>query len=59
MTLTDWIIAGSCLAFLVVDVALAVRGELTITQALQRASMRRPVVPFAAGFVAGHIFGQF
>ena len=57
--MTYWIIIALCAVALVVDVVLAVRGELTITQALQRASLRRPVVPFAAGFVAGHIWGQF
>lgn len=57
--MTYWIIIALCAIALVVDVVLAVRGEMTITQALQRASLRRPVVPFAAGFVAGHIFGCF
>lgn len=60
MNRTRWIIAGLTAGILLIDVYLAATGgvDATISIEITRWAHEYPVVAFACGFLAGHLFAQ-
>lgn len=61
MNYTIVIIVFITIALILYDIYAAVDGEEgnTITQVIQKYSLKYPVIPFAFGFLMGHFFGDF
>ena len=54
------VIIGATVALIAYDIWAAWDDEQpTITQAIQKYSRQYPVIPFAFGFLMGHLFGDF
>lgn len=59
--LTIGVIIAVTVALILFDIVVAVfkpAGD-TITQVIQKYSMKYPVIPFAFGFLMGHFYGDF
>lgn len=56
--ITEIVIAVTTVAVLAFDVYIIIKKgkEASISRVLYNQSRRHPVIPFALGFVAGHIF---
>lgn len=56
MTTTELFTIGTIAVVITVDIWLAVTGRETVSQLTWRTSKRWPLIPFAAGVLAGHLF---
>lgn len=56
MTLQRYIWLALVGAAAAADIYLALKGEATLSQFIWQAAKAHPVIPFGAGFLAGHLF---